>query len=94
MWYENKNCKSIFSDKLMIFFSNHKIWNIWKSIIDPSWSISQKFSTAMTSVIVDLLYFANGFLKLLISNDKCHLNLIFLNGVFYFVYNECCCILS
>ena len=41
----------------------------------------------MISVIVGLfvfLYFANGLLALAISSDKCHLDVIFVNGLFYF----------
>ena len=48
-------------------------------------SISTKVTTTVRSVIVGLfvfLCFANGLLTLAISNDKCHLNVTFVNDVF------------
>ena len=48
-------------------------------------SISTKVTTTVRSVTVGLfvfLYFANGLLTLAISNDKCHLNVTFVNDVF------------
>ena len=51
----------------------------------------------MISAIVGLfvlLYFANGFLTLAISSDKRHLDVIFVNSVFYFYFDcsVCYCI--
>ena len=58
-------------------------------------SISPKVRIAMISIMVGLfvfLYFANGLLTLAISSDKPHLNIIFVNGIFYFDCSVCYCI--
>ena len=81
----------------MIFFSSHNVWNFWKSIIDPLFSISSKIRTIMISVIIGVfafLYFVNGLLTLAISSDKRHLDVIFVNDVLYFDCSVCYCILN
>lgn len=55
-------------------------------------SIILKVKTAMRIVILDLfvlLRLANELLKLAISNDKRHLQVIIVSYVFYLVYNVC-----
>ena len=71
--------------------------NFWKSLNDPLLLIFLKVRTIMISVIVGLfvfLYFANGFSTLAISSDKHHIEVIFVNCVFYFYFDcsACYCI--
>ena len=95
LWCKQKSSNQFFLYKLMIFFSSQKVWNFWKWTIDPFLSISPKVRFIMISIIVGLLvflYLQNRFSESAILNDKRHLDVIFVNVVFYFDGSICYCI--
>ena len=82
LWYKQKSVDQFSLYKLMILLT---AINFWKSIIDPLLSIFSRVKTIMISVIVGLLvfvYFANEFSTLAVSNDKRHLDTIFIKARF------------
>ena len=97
LWYKQKSVNQ-FSLSKLIFFLKQPLC-LFETFENQLMTLycQVKVRTIMISVIDGLfvlLYFANGFSTLVISGDKRHLYVIFVNSVFYFDFDcgVCYCI--